>query len=95
VRPIATVRAKRGDKGISLFAGLIIARVDRSDIRTFQDLRGKKILAVDKDSLGGWPMAKRELLQNGNNPERDIKTAEPKDCCEQRILSPVTVVMNF
>ena len=74
VRPIATVRAKRGDKGISLFAGLIITRTDRSDIRTFQDLRGKKFLAVDRDSLGGWLMAKRELLRSGINPEHDFES---------------------
>jgi ABC-type phosphate/phosphonate transport system substrate-binding protein len=74
LRPIATVCIKRGDKGTSLFAGLIVTRADRSDIRSFQDLRGKKFIAVDRDSLGGWLMAKRELELSGINTESDFKS---------------------
>lgn len=73
VRPIATVRTLRGDKGVSLFSGLIITRVDRTDIRTFKDLRGKSFVAVKNNSLGGWLMAKRELEQNGINTDHDFK----------------------
>ena len=74
VRPIATVRIRHGDKGISLFAGLIFTRADRADIRSFKDLRGKKFMAVDQDSFGGWLMAKRELQLSGIIPENDFKT---------------------
>ncbi len=74
LRPIATVCAKLGNKGTSLFAGLIITRADRSDMRTFQDLRGKTFMAVDRDSLGGWLMAKRELELSGINTESDFKS---------------------
>ena len=74
VRPIATLRAKRGESGISLFAGLIITRADRTDIRSFRDLKGKHFMAVDPDSLGGWLMAKRELIIQGIDPERDFAT---------------------
>ncbi|MGB3212793.1 MAG: PhnD/SsuA/transferrin family substrate-binding protein [Desulforhopalus sp.] len=73
VRPIATVRTRRGVQGTSFFAGLIITREDRDDIVSFQDLRGKSFMAVDRDSLGGWLMAKRELELNGINTDRDFK----------------------
>jgi phosphate/phosphite/phosphonate ABC transporter binding protein len=73
VRPIATVRTLRGDKGVSLFSGLIITRADRTDIRSFKDLRGKNFAAVKKNSLGGWLMAKRELEGYGINTDHDFK----------------------
>jgi len=72
VRPIATLRARHGKSGISLFAGLIITRAERTDIRSFSDLKGKHFMAVDPDSLGGWLMAKRELMIQGIDPERDF-----------------------
>lgn len=74
VRPIATLRARHGKSGISLFAGLIITRAERTDIRSFSDLKGKHFMAVDPDSLGGWLMAKRELMTQGIDPERDFAT---------------------
>lgn len=74
IRPIATVRTRRGDQGISLFAGLIFTRADRTDIRSFQDLRNKSFMAVDRDSLGGWLMAKRELHLSGIDTEHDFKS---------------------
>jgi len=74
IRPIATVRTRRGDQGVSLFAGLIFTRADRSEIRSFQDLRGKSFMAVDRDSLGGWLMAKRELHLAGIDTDHDFKS---------------------
>ena len=76
VRPIATLRANHGESGTSLFAGLIITRADRTDIRSFWDLKGKHFMAVDPDSLGGWLMAKRELMIQGIDPERDFATLD-------------------
>lgn len=76
LRPIATLRASHGESGISLFAGLIITRADRADIRSFSDLKGKHFMAVDPDSLGGWLMAKRELMTQGIDPEHDFATLD-------------------
>lgn len=76
VRPIATLRARHGESGISLFAGLIITRAERTDIRSFSDLKGKHFMAVDPDSLGGWLMAKRELMIHGIDAERDFATLD-------------------
>lgn len=51
VRPIATVRTLRAEKGVSLFSGLIITRADRTDIQTFDNLRGKSIAVGWQPSL--------------------------------------------
>lgn len=75
VRPIATVRSKRrGGQSVSLFAGLIVTRADREDIRTFNDLTGKRFVAVDRESLGGWLMARRELERSGIDTTRDFRS---------------------
>ena len=74
VRPIATVRSRHGERSVSLFSGLIVTRADRQDIRTFDDLRGKRFVAVDRDSLGGWLMARRELQGSGIDGQRHFRS---------------------
>ena len=74
VRPIATVRGLRGEHGVTLFSGLIITLANRTDIDTFQDLRGKSFMAVKENSLGGWLMAKRELESSGIDTKSDFKS---------------------
>lgn len=72
VRPLVTMRNQRQTGGTSLFSGLIITLKNREDIRKFNDLKGRRFLAVDPNSLGGWLMAKRELLHNDFDPEGDF-----------------------
>ena len=90
VRPIATLRSRHGESGTSLFAGSIITRADRIDIHSFSDLKGKHFIAVDPGSFGGWLMAKRELMVQGINPERDFATldfAGTHDAVVKEVLS--------
>lgn len=61
-RMATLIRANVGDKPLSEFGGVIIARSERKDIQNLSDLRGKKIAAVDELSLGGY-LAQRVLLQ--------------------------------
>ncbi|MBF0345337.1 MAG: PhnD/SsuA/transferrin family substrate-binding protein [Nitrospirae bacterium] len=63
-------------KGYTVFGGVIFTRADRKDINKLKDLRGKKFMAVDMTSLGGWQMAWGELKRNGIDPERDFATLE-------------------
>jgi two-component system, sensor histidine kinase and response regulator len=55
-----------------VFGGIIFTRADRADIRSIDDLKGKKFAAVDSESLGGWLCAKRELLAAGIDPSRNF-----------------------
>ncbi|MFH2123774.1 MAG: PAS domain S-box protein [Pseudomonadota bacterium] len=57
----------------SIFGGVIFTRADRQDINTLKDLRGKSFEAVDRDSMGGWLMALRELIEDGLVPEKDFQ----------------------
>ncbi|MBF0539575.1 MAG: response regulator [Nitrospirae bacterium] len=63
-------------KGYTVFGGVIFTRADRSDINTISDLRGKKFMAVDKTSLGGWQMAWGEIKKHGIDPVKDFASIE-------------------
>ncbi len=72
VSRIATLNNKVGGVAHNLFGGVIFARADRSDIKNLRDLRGKRFIAVDRNSLGGFQMAWRELLGVDITPYRDF-----------------------
>ncbi len=67
IQPMAlSVEAKGGKK----FRGIIIARSD-SGIRTVQDLKGKKLIAVEKDSPAGYIFQKLQLSKAGVDISKD------------------------
>lgn len=57
---------------IKEFGGVIIARRDRGDIRTYQDLKQKNVVAAGNNSFGGWYSAYREIKARGIDPARDF-----------------------
>jgi len=70
-------------KGLALkqFGGLIFARAERNDLRTFADLQDQKVAAVARNSFGAYQMQAYELLQAGIDPG-DIRftfTGLPQD----------------
>ncbi len=70
---LATMK-KTGPSGapVTRLGGVIIARADRSDIKSLEDLRGKSFMAVDETSLGGWMAGLREMRKKGIVPGRDF-----------------------
>jgi len=89
VSRLATLKNRHGEDSFTVFAGTIIARADRSDIRTLGDLRGKHFTAVDERSFGGFHMAWRELSEAGIDPYRDfsqLDMAGTHDAVVYRVL---------
>ncbi len=76
VSRIATLNNLVGDVSSNIFGGVIFTRKDRSDIRSLRDLEGKRLMAVDVTSLGGFQMAWRELQTVGLNPYKDFESLE-------------------
>ncbi|OGR16286.1 MAG: hypothetical protein A2X81_14090 [Desulfobacterales bacterium GWB2_56_26] len=72
INRIATLKERRLDRAYSRYGSVIFARKDRTDIRTFHDLKGKSFMGVAEESLGGWLMARRELEEAGLTPARDF-----------------------
>ncbi|MCA1915241.1 PhnD/SsuA/transferrin family substrate-binding protein [Methanospirillum hungatei] len=69
---IATLQVPGDPDPIPVFGGVICTRSDNADIRTIEDLKGKRFAAVDPTSLGGWHAAFREIQERGLDPERDF-----------------------
>lgn len=70
---IATMKTKSAGSGQTQFGGVIFYRRDRDDIKSAQDLSGKRFMAVDEKSFGGWHMAWRYLLDHNIDPEKDFR----------------------
>lgn len=69
---IVTLNNLDGDVALKMFGGVIFTRSDRPDINTIDDLRGKRFMAVDETSLGGFQMAWREFKREGVDPYQDL-----------------------
>ncbi len=71
---IATLNNLAGTNANNVFGGVIFTRSDRSDINTLEDLRNKRLMAVDVTSLGGFQMSWREMRTRGLDPYRDSRS---------------------
>ena len=72
VSRIATLNNLGGGAAHNVFGGVVFTRSDRDDIDSFADLRGKRFMAVDRTSLGGFQMAWREMKEAGVDPGEDL-----------------------
>lgn len=69
---VSVVRAADG-QSLQGYGGVILARSDRSDIRTVSDLKGRRIAAVDPRSLGGYQAQALELAKAGIRIPKDVE----------------------
>lgn len=74
VSRIATLNNSVGNIPLNVFGGVIFARQLRHDINTLDDLRGKKVMAVDKTSLGGFQMEWGVLKKADIDPFSDFSS---------------------
>ncbi|MDX2505315.1 MAG: PhnD/SsuA/transferrin family substrate-binding protein, partial [Gammaproteobacteria bacterium] len=72
VSRIVTLNNRIGDVPLNVFGGVIFTRKIRHDIQSIDDLRGKKFMAVDETSLGGFQMAWGVIHEQKMNPYRDF-----------------------
>ncbi|MBF0263943.1 MAG: PhnD/SsuA/transferrin family substrate-binding protein [Gammaproteobacteria bacterium] len=71
VSRLVTLNKEADGKLLNVFGGVIFVKKRRDDINSIKDIVGKRFLAVDGQSLGGFQMAWRELNKNGINPYQD------------------------
>ncbi|MCU7834541.1 MAG: PhnD/SsuA/transferrin family substrate-binding protein [gamma proteobacterium symbiont of Taylorina sp.] len=69
---ITTMINSRQGKSLKSFGGVIFTYVDRDDINSLADIKGKSFMAVKNSSFGGWQMAYKELLDNNIDPKKDF-----------------------
>ena len=58
------------------FGGVIFCRADRTDIQRLEDLRGRRFMAVEPRSFGGWLACWRELQRQNIDPLRFFAALE-------------------
>lgn len=73
---IATLKTMFNGTPLKVYGGVIFTRTDRDDITDLNDLEGKKFMAVEKGSLGGWQTAWREFTDKGIDPFSDFAGIE-------------------
>lgn len=73
VSKIVTLRNRRMNGIYIKFGALIFTRTDRNNIKTLQDLKGKKFLAVHPNAFGSWWMVLWQFGQHGIDSEEDFK----------------------
>ncbi len=69
---IATLKNRCVGISCISYGGVVLWRKGREDILSYKDLKGKRFMAADEKSLGGWIGVWRELKENGVDPRRDF-----------------------
>ena len=69
---ILTLKNRRQGKPYTKFGAVIFTRVDREDINTIGDLKGKTFNAVSERAFGGWRVAWEEMLKQNVDPHTDF-----------------------
>ena len=69
---IATMRTAGPNGPLDRFGGVAIARAGRDDLKTYADLRGKRVAVPDTKGFGGWQVHLREARNAGVELARDL-----------------------
>ncbi|MCI5125743.1 MAG: phosphate/phosphite/phosphonate ABC transporter substrate-binding protein [Candidatus Electrothrix sp. AR5] len=74
----------------TLSRGIIISRPE-SGIAGIEDLKGKKIMIVSRESAGGFLSQKLTLKEKGIDVERDCQLSEAADQREENVIISVSI----
>lgn len=88
--PLATLAAIQMEPAISEFGGVIFSRVNSTDIKSLQDIKGKTVAVTDTESMGGYIAQAYELSHVGIHIPEDIKlltTGMPHDNVIDAVLA--------
>ncbi|MDD5388835.1 MAG: PhnD/SsuA/transferrin family substrate-binding protein [Gallionellaceae bacterium] len=85
----ATLMPMAGDFPVSQFGGVIVVRADRPDLKTFSDLKGKRIASPSEESLGGYLMQRWALLHEGVDIMSDIRDLQFTGMPHDRVVFDV------
>jgi len=74
VSRLVTLNKDANGQLLNMFGGVIFVKKRRNDINSLRDVIGKRMLAVDSKSLGGFQMAWRELKKHHIDPYQDLSS---------------------
>ena len=88
--PIATLVNQHGEVALHTFGSVVLVLASRQDLRTLEDLRGKRIATPGVKSFGGYLMAAYELQQAGlpqPTGRQLLETGMPHDTAVEALLA--------
>ena len=68
--PVATRKTDRAASAVASIGAALVVRSDRTDLRTLEDLRGKKAAATLPHSVDGYPAVRLMLREKGLSDEK-------------------------
>lgn len=89
VSRVATLVKQENGKQGNTFGGVIFTRSERHDINRLEDVKGKRIAAVDRTSFAAFLLQYDMLLQHGVDIDTDSRVrflGFPQDLCVQAVL---------
>ena len=89
VSRVATLVKQENGRQVKTFGGVIFTRGDRHDINRLEDLKGKRIAAVDRTSFAAFVLQYDMLLRHGVDIDTDSRVSFlgfPQDLCVQAVL---------
>ena len=72
-KTLLTLNNKRAKTSQSRFGSVIFTHVRNPGIISLEDLKDKTLMAVSEPAFGGWRVAWLEMLEQGFDPEKDLK----------------------
>ena len=72
-KALATLNNKRANTAQDKFGSVIFTHANYTEILKLKDLKGKTLMAVSKPAFGGWRVAWLEMLEQGFDPDKDLK----------------------
>lgn len=67
----------------------IIVRADRRDLKTFADLRGKRLAIMSRNAFAGWQIPASEMVKKGINPDKHFGSIRVVGAPMTRIVTMV------
>lgn len=87
--PLASLVERSGDHSLAQFGGVMLTLAERSDITALSDLRGKRIVTSQLDSLGSFQMQLLEAKRAGLDLLKEAKVLEIGQPQDNAILSVI------
>ena len=75
VSRIATFKNSVADRPCATFGSVVFRKTGERGATDLAWLRGRRVAAVARESLGGWILAWREFVEEGINPETDLSVS--------------------
>ena len=72
-KALATLNNKRANTAQDSFGSVIFTHANHTDILKLKNLKGKTLMAVSKPAFGGWRVAWLEMLEQGFDPDKELK----------------------